>query len=771
MTDVKIKSASARLPKKLREAAPDFLSMALWCVLSFAAANALLFGSLAPFGPAAVAASRRRDSVAAAFGAIMGYALSKSPENNMRYIAAVLIVFGAKLVFERFASGDLVSVLIAAGGTAFASFGYAAVTIISGYGSALAFAETVLAAGAAYFFKRTSTAIEHRKPVMALSGGDRACVLMTAAIVSASLTSMTFGRLSLGGIIACAVVLFAARYGKESGGAVAGIATGTAIAITSPSAIGEILSGYALGGLICGIFAPFGKIVCAIAFAAVKLITCLVAAGEYPDFAWFYESVLAAAVFLLVPEKAGKFISSVALWDENAADSATVRDLVLSKMGQAAAGLNDIAAATRKVSESVEKTNFTDMNSVLNSVADKNCRLCSKSGSCWQKYYSETVNAFSEMGLSARKSREPVLDREFTERCQRSGELVSAVKQKYRDAARKNSEERKLKNVRSVVTDQFDGMAVLLKDIAADAASVKNTDKKLSMAVKNIFEGRNIPLFASTCYYTTSGCLNVEVSGAKERLKNADIKTITEELSDVCGCDLALPCKRDTENARRLVFCEKPLIEAEFGEASINAEGEKFCGDSSEHFIDQYSCAHMILSDGMGSGDHAALDSMMTAGLVARMVRAGFRFGSAIKLVNSALLLKSEDESLATVDALSVNLYTGRADFYKAGAAPSYVLRKGHASKLESISLPAGILGGAEYEQNCMVLGAGDIAVLVTDGVTASGEDWVQSELRCLAEKSAGEIASSLAETAFKRRTDGHSDDITVMVMKLSSCE
>ncbi len=770
MTDVKIKSASAKLPKKVKEAAPEFLSMALWCILSFAAANAFLFGKLAPFGAAAVAASRRRDSVAAAFGAVIGYAISKSPENNMRYIAAVLVVFGAKLVFERFSSSDLMSVLIAAGGTAFASFGYAAVTIISGYSSALALAETVIAAGAAYFFKRTSVALEHGKPVMALPGGDRACVLMTAAIVSASLTTVTFGKLSLGGIVACTVVLFAARYGKESGGAVAGIATGTSIAITA-SSMGETLSGYAVGGLICGIFSPFGKVACSLAFAVVKLIICLVAASEYPDLSQFYESIIASAVFLLVPERVGKFISNVSLWDETVADSATVRDLVLSKMGQAAAGLNDIAVATRKVSESVEKTNFTDMNTVLNSVADRHCRTCSKSGTCWQKYYSETVEAFTEMGAAAKKSRDPELKKEFLERCYKSEELSSAINLKYKEAARKNSEERKLKNVREVVTDQFDGMAILLKDIAAEAASVKNTDKKLSMAVKNIFEGRNIPLFASTCYYTTNGCVNVEVSGTKERLKNADIKAITEELSDVCGCDLSLPCKRDTENTRRLVFCEKPLIEAEFGEASINADGEKFCGDSSEHFIDQYSCAHMILSDGMGSGEHAALDSMMTAGLVARMVRAGFRFGSAIKLVNSALLLKSEDESLATVDALSVNLYTGRADFYKAGAAPSYILKKGHASKLEAISLPAGILGGVEYEQNCVVLGAGDIAVLVTDGVTASGEEWIQSELRCLAEKPAKEIADSLAETAFKRRADGHSDDITVMVMKLNPAD
>ena len=160
---------------------------------------------------------------------------------------------------------------------------------------------------------------------------------------------------------------------------------------------------------------------------------------------------------------------------------------------------------------------------------------------------------------------------------------------------------------------------------------------------------------------------------------------------------------------------------------------------------------------------------MMTAGLVARMVRAGFRFGPAIKLVNSALLLKSEDESLATVDAFSVNLYTGSANFYKAGAESSFVLKNGRASKVESVSFPVGILGGAEFEQNSMHLGEGDVVVLVTDGVTATGSDWIPSELKSLAEKPAEEIAAGIAETALKRRNDGHSDDITVAVMKIVS--
>ncbi len=767
MTEVKIKSKAAKVPRMLKSATPDFLSIAIWTIVCFAASKTFLFGNVAPFGIAAAACAKRSAALPATFGAVMGYVFSEEPENTLRYTAAVLVVLGAKLVFERFASGDSVSVLIAGGATAFSSFGYAAATVLSGYTGAMAFAETVICMGATYFFKHTENVLEHRKPIQSLSANDRACVIMTAAIAASSLTRVTFGKISVGGIAAAFVVLFAALYGKESGGAVAGTAVGAMVSLTSGN-FDVTLAGYAVGGLVSGIFAIFGKVGAVLGFVAIRLMVTILA-SEYPDYIPVYESVIAAGVLVLIPEKAGKFMSAISIRSNDVADSETAKELILSKIGCAADGLMDIATATKKVAASVERENIEGVSTVLNRAAEDNCRRCSKSGKCWQDKYAETMKAFFEMGNAEKEKREPQLDDEFVDRCVKKERLFDSIKDNYKRASEKNSAERKLKNIREVVTDQFDGTALLLRDIAAEAATVKSVDKKLSNAVKNVFEARNIPIFACTCYYTVDGCLNIEVSGAKERMKSIDSAVITEELSDACGCDLAKPVKRDTENARRLVFCERPILEARFGDASINAKGEKFCGDCTEHFVDRYGCAHMILSDGMGSGEHAALDSMMTVGLVARMVRAGFRFGPAIKLVNSALLLKSEDESLATVDAFSINLFTGYANFYKAGAEASFVLKKGHTSKVESVSLPVGILGGAEYEQSSIHLGDGDVVVLVTDGVTATGSDWILSELKSISSKSPEEIAEGIAKTAFDRRVDGHSDDITVMVMKIVS--
>ena len=57
--------------------------------------------------------------------------------------------------------------------------------------------------------------------------------------------------------------------------------------------------------------------------------------------------------------------------------------------------------------------------------------------------------------------------------------------------------------------------------------------------------------------------------------------------------------------------------------------------------------------------------------------------------------------------------------------------------------------------------------VLVSDGVTATGADWVKSQLEAGAELSAQQLAEDLARTARERQQPGREDDITVLVADL----
>ena len=83
---------------------------------------------------------------------------------------------------------------------------------------------------------------------------------------------------------------------------------------------------------------------------------------------------------------------------------------------------------------------------------------------------------------------------------------------------------------------------------------------------------------------------------------------------------------------------------------------------------------------GMGTGGRAAVDGNMAASVMTRLLRAGLSADSCLQIVNSALMVKSEDESLSTVDVTSVDLYTGKTTFKKAGAPVTFCKEKRQGS-------------------------------------------------------------------------------------------
>ena len=129
--------------------------------------------------------------------------------------------------------------------------------------------------------------------------------------------------------------------------------------------------------------------------------------------------------------------------------------------------------------------------------------------------------------------------------------------------------------------------------------------------------------------------------------------------------------------------------------------------------------------------------------------------------------------SKATLDLVSVDLYTGTARLFKAGAAPGFLVHGGRARAVGDVSLPMGILGGVNGQSRMVHLAAGDYAVLVSDGLLVDGPGWVaqQLELSAAAGDAPEKIARTLVETARARAEKaGRPDDITAAVLRLEPC-
>ena len=193
-------------------------------------------------------------------------------------------------------------------------------------------------------------------------------------------------------------------------------------------------------------------------------------------------------------------------------------------------------------------------------------------------------------------------------------------------------------------------------------------------------------------------------------------------------------------------------------------------GDAARQFCDGSGRAHMLLCDGMGVGKYAAVDGAMAANLADRLLRTGFEGDTTARLVNVALNLKSEEESGAALDLLSVDLYTGRVRLYKAGAAPSFTVQQGKVRAVEGAGLPVGILKEVSGKEHRFGMTGGDWVVLVSDGVLGEGDTWLRQQIELCAAvgNTPQEMADILADTARRRQSGtAPADDITVEVLKL----
>ncbi|HBN38822.1 MAG TPA: stage II sporulation protein E, partial [Ruminococcaceae bacterium] len=245
-----------------------------------------------------------------------------------------------------------------------------------------------------------------------------------------------------------------------------------------------------------------------------------------------------------------------------------------------------------------------------------------------------------------------------------------------------------------------------------------------------------------------------------------DSPKIKNEIEKICGRDFEKSRTNYSGSNVMLTIIEKPNFKMSFGFAQYCAEG-KLCGDTVKTINDTRGHMIFIISDGMGKGGRAALDGAMGAGLLSKLLSAGFGFDSSLKVVNSALLVKSSEESLATLDCACVDLFTGKCEFFKAGAPRSYVVKNHSVSKCELSSMPAGILRGIEFAKRTTVLNVGDEIIMMSDGITDIGEELLDDFLKYDDSDGPSDRAQDILDFAVAHSDARHRDDMSVIVAKL----
>ena len=172
-----------------------------------------------------------------------------------------------------------------------------------------------------------------------------------------------------------------------------------------------------------------------------------------------------------------------------------------------------------------------------------------------------------------------------------------------------------------------------------------------------------------------------------------------------------------TRNAATFRFVEEGKYRMLHGVAKAAKGGELISGDNFTIHEGLPRQVIMSLSDGMGSGPLANEDSSKVVELTQQLLETGFSARSALKLVNTVLLLAGTEQNPATLDLCCVDLYTGVLEAMKLGAVPTFIVGHDGVEVLEAGDLPMGVVKTVEPVLLSRKMWDNDRIIMVSDGV------------------------------------------------------
>lgn len=734
-----------------------------------------LLGTLAPFGASYAAAVPKKYLFSSLVGTAFGYILLK-PTDSFRYIAVIVAIGALRWLMgdiEKVSKSRLFAPLAAflptlATGIALL---FASTSTLSSFADC--FIEAVLSGAAAYFISVSVQLADEKRGISAYTRQETASLVMTGCVLILAFGSLTFENISLGRIIAITAVLLCARYGGVNGGAVCGIATGAVFSIAS-RAQGFVCGGFAFGGLMAGMFAPVGKLGCAIAFLISNGIMSLAFGQNTQLAAVLIESLIGSVVFMILPKEVGNIISPVFSNEKNSSLGETLRKNIVMRLDFASKAIYNVRNDVNSVSDKLKDLYSPSFSVVCENVEKEVCNNCGLKTYCYEHRQGVTRDDFfrlEELLEAQGRISESDVEDAFVKNCCKKGEIARSMNLNYREYLSAIEAQRRVSDVRGVVAGQFSGVSDILSDLSDEFKNTMRCDLDSSERIISALSALGAIPVECICLVSDGGRMSVELELSSKGDCKLSKGTIMREVSKCCGRRFDLPTITCEGDRIRAALCEMPVYDVEIGSDQHIANNGKLCGDCLDYFNDGFGKTYALVCDGMGTGGRAAVDGNMAVSVMGRLLRSGLSADSSLQIVNSALMVKSEDESLSTLDLTGVDLYTGKVTLKKAGAPATFVRKNGRVMVREMPSLPVGILNGVKFSSDTVNLSSGDMVVMVSDGVITGDEKWLEKLIRSWNEGSTQELARAVVDEAIKRRGDSPDDDITALAIRITDNE
>ncbi len=758
-------------------------------VVGFLLGRAMILSEITPFVLPFVAAIYvlKRDKLGIAALAVFAGAMTHILESSWFVLASLLIFIIYQKVVEKFSDNTTKLLPFTVFFTSISAriiltfFMQGQVTnydwMMAGVEAGLSFILTMI-------FLQSVPLITAKRSQQPLKNEEIVCLIILLASVMTGTIGWMVYDLTVEHILARYLVLLFAFVAGAAIGSTVGVVTGLILSLASVASLYQ-MSLLAFAGLLGGLLKEGKKLGVSIGLLIGTLLIGLYGEGSDQVIVTVMESGVAIAIFLLTPRS---IISKLARYIPGTVEHSKEQQQYLRKIRDVTAGRveqfshlfqtlsNSFSATTAPVeADDTEK----EVDYFLSNVTEKTCQACFKKDRCWVSNFSKTYESMSKIMNDVEKNgelRDSMLKAEWKKYCVKHEKVAQVIQQELGQFQANQKLKKQVLESRKLVADQLLGVSRVMNDFAKEIQKEKEAHYVQEEQMLEALRGVGLEVGHIDIFHLEQGNIEIELSIADDGGHGQFEKVIAPMLSDILGETIII--KNEERNFypngySHVSFGSARKFVIETGVATVAKGGAYVSGDSYST-IELGSGKYAIaISDGMGNGERAHLESNETLQLLQKILQSGIEETVAIKSVNSVLSLRTTDEIFSTLDLAMIDLQDANAKFLKIGSIPSFIKRGTKVTKIEASNLPMGIIQEFDVDVVSEQMKPGDLLIMMSDGIfdapkhVENKEMWMKRIISEVTSEDPQEVADLILERVIRDEKGSIEDDMTIVVARV----
>jgi stage II sporulation protein E len=635
----------------------------------------------------------------------------------------------------------------------------------------LAVLEAVIAIVSAFLFKNGIDYLLQAAKGFKMNNEQMVSIAVIVAVVIYAIPNLESSYIApVETVVYFIILFFTYKYGVGQG-TITGAVSGFALSLRgAPIADVGILT---MMGIIPAIFREMGRFPTATIYMITASLLGIMNEGMELTLREFGALASAVIIFLLLPSSIIYRVDAAGgTGRQELLASQNLRKIAKTRMQIFSESFLKLSKTLDTITEKQTKLKQKEINRIFEDISEKLCKNCNNCGACWEQKFEQTYQAACTMFDIAEKK--GIVEKEdiplnFLDDCISIDDFIAETNRGFEIAKLNHIWQSRISESREIIAEQLKEVSSVIQSVTGDIYEAAEVSRSEEERVGRRLRAEHILTKDITIFERGDKRKEIYLSAAATGGRCITAKEAAHTISEALGVKIKVSEASKSvigKGYENFIFVEDTKFKVLTGVARAmkeNVSGDNFSIlklDTGEYML--------ALSDGMGTGKDAGEESETVMSLLEQMIEAGFKAETAIKLINSSLVLKSDKQTFSTIDMSIINLFTGMCEFIKIGAAAAFIKRENWVETISSTTLPIGMFGSVDYDTVTKKLYEGDIIILVTDGVLDciegdNKETFMEQMIMELKSNNPQEIANRILDKTLSQSNYVPMDDMTVI--------